>query len=310
MKKYAQYVLKRIAMGVITMFFLITVTFFLTRMMPGSPFDTANISPTMLASLEENYGLDQPVDQQYILYLKNLLHGNLGVSYKKTGVTVNSLIARGFPVTLRLGLISLAVAMVLGILIGIWMSITKSEHVRGGLLTASTLFISIPSFVLSIVFMLFFGVSLKWFPVLFDGSFRSYVLPVTALAVYPIAEISRLIHTSFTEAMHQDYVIMATSKGLSKARIFGLHVLKNALIPLITIAGPMVAFQITGSFVVESIFTIPGIGKEFVNSVNNRDYTVIMGLTIFVGALIIAANLLSDIFCAVADPRIKLEAKN
>lgn len=305
-----KYILKRLVMGVITMFFLITITFVLTRLMPGSPFETANISPSVLEALEANYGLDKPIDQQYIIYLKELLHGNLGISYKKSGVTVSDLIASGFPVTLKLGLISFGLALVLGVLIGIGMSTTKSSHVRGWLLTGSTLFISIPGFVLAIVLMLVFGVKLKWMPVLFDGSPISYVLPVTALAVYPIAKISRLVHSSFTEAMNQDYVIMAKAKGLGERRIRILHILKNALLPLITVCGPMLAFQITGSFVVENIFTIPGIGKEFVNSVNSRDYTVIMGLTIFVGALIIVANLLSDIACALVDPRIKLDRGN
>lgn len=305
-----KYILKRLAMGVVTMFFLITITFVLTRLMPGSPFETDNISPTMLAALEENYGLDKPIDQQYVIYLKDLLHGNLGVSYKKSGVTVNSLIASGFPVTLKLGLISFGFALMVGILIGIWMSVTKSNRVKGWIITGSTLCISVPNFVLAILLMMFFGVKLKVFPVLFDNSFKSYILPVIALAVYPIAEISRLVHSSFTEAMNQDYVTMAKAKGISKKRVMGLHILKNALLPLITVCGPFIAFQITGSFVIESIFTIPGIGKEFVNSVNSRDYTVIMGLTIFVGAIIILANLLSDIVCALVDPRIKLDKAN
>lgn len=305
-----KYILKRLAMGVVTMFFLITITFVLTRLMPGSPFETDNISPTMLAALEENYGLDKPIDQQYVIYLKDLIHGNLGVSYKKSGVTVNSLIASGFPVTLKLGLISFGFALIVGILIGIWMSVTKSNRVKGWIITGSTLCISVPNFVLAILLMMFFGVKLKAFPVLFDNSFKSYILPVVALAVYPIAEISRLVHSSFTEAMNQDYVTMAKAKGISKKRVMGLHILKNALLPLITVCGPFIAFQITGSFVIESIFTIPGIGKEFVNSVNSRDYTVIMGLTIFVGAIIILANLLSDIVCALVDPRIKLDKAN
>lgn len=245
-----------------------------------------------------------------MIYLKDLLHGNLGVSYKKSGVTVNSLIASGFPVTLKLGLISFGFALIVGILIGIWMSVTKSNRVKSWIITGSTLCISVPNFVLAILLMMFFGVKLKVFPVLFDNSFKSYILPVIALAVYPIAEISRLVHSSFTEAMNQDYVTMAKAKGISKKRVMGLHILKNALLPLITVCGPFIAFQITGSFVIESIFTIPGIGKEFVNSVNSRDYTVIMGLTIFVGAIIILANLLSDIVCALVDPRIKLDKAN
>lgn len=302
-----KYIVKRLAMGVVTMFFLITITFWLTRLMPGSPFATDNISPSVLATLEANYGLDKPIDQQFVIYLQSLLQGNLGVSYTRTGVTVNDLIAQGFPVTLKLGLISFAIALVIGTVIGIWMSTTKSSAVKGWLITGSTLFISIPGFVLAIVLLMVFGQGLKVLPVLFDGSFLSYIMPVLALAVYPIAQISRLVHASYTEAMNQDYVVMARAKGLGKRRIQFLHILKNAMLPLITVCGPMVAFQITGSFVVESIFTIPGIGDEFVNSVNSRDYTVIMGLTIFLGGVIIIANLISDLACAFVDPRIKLD---
>ncbi len=302
-----KYIVKRLAMGIVTMFFLITITFWLTRLMPGSPFSTDNISPSVLAALEANYGLDKPIDQQFVVYLQSLLQGNLGVSYTRTGVTVNDLIAQGFPVTLKLGLISFAIALVIGTVIGIWMSTTKSSAVKGWLITGSTLFISIPGFVLAIVLLMVFGQGLKVLPVLFDGSFLSYIMPVLALAVYPIAQISRLVHASYTEAMNQDYVVMARAKGLGKRRIQFLHILKNAMLPLITVCGPMVAFQITGSFVVESIFTIPGIGDEFVNSVNSRDYTVIMGLTIFLGGVIIIANLISDLACALVDPRIKLD---
>ncbi len=302
-----KYIAKRLAMGVVTMFFLITITFWLTRLMPGSPFATDNISPSVLATLEANYGLDKPIDQQFVIYLQSLLQGNLGVSYTRTGVTVNDLIAQGFPVTLKLGLISFAVALVIGTVIGVWMSTTKSSAVKGWLITGSTLFISIPGFVLAIVLLMVFGQGLKVLPVLFDDSFLSYIMPVLALAVYPIAQISRLVHASYTEAMNQDYIVMARAKGLGKRRIQFLHVLKNAMLPLITVCGPMIAFQITGSFVVESIFTIPGIGEEFVNSVNSRDYTVIMGLTIFLGGVIIITNLLSDLACALVDPRIKLD---
>ena len=302
-----KYIVKRLAMGVVTMFFLITITFWLTRLMPGSPFATDNISPSVLATLEANYGFDKPIDQQFVIYLQSLLQGNLGVSYTRTGVTVNDLIAQGFPVTLKLGLISFAIALVIGTVIGIWMSTTKSSAAKGWLITGSTLFISIPGFVLAIVLLMVFGQGLKVLPVLFDGSFLSYIMPVLALAVYPIAQISRLVHASYTEAMNQDYVVMARAKGLGRRRIQFLHILKNAMLPLITVCGPMIAFQITGSFVVESIFTIPGIGEEFVNSVNSRDYTVIMGLTIFLGGVIIIANLISDLACALVDPRIKLD---
>ena len=232
-----KYIVKRLAMGVVTMFFLITITFWLTRLMPGSPFATDNISPSVLATLEANYGFDKPIDQQFVIYLQSLLQGNLGVSYTRTGVTVNDLIAQGFPVTLKLGLISFAIALVIGTVIGIWMSTTKSSAVKGWLITGSTLFISIPGFVLAIVLLMVFGQGLKVLPVLFDGSFLSYIMPVLALAVYPIALISRLVHASYTEAMNQDYVVMARAKGLGKRRIQFLHILKNAMLPLITVCG-------------------------------------------------------------------------
>ena len=167
--------------------------------------------------------------------------------------------------------------------------------------------ISIPNYVLALLLMLVCGVTLKWFPVVGLGSWKHYILPVTAMTVYPLAQISKLVKSSYSEAMHQDYVIMAKAKGISKTRISFVHILKNAMIPVITISGPMVAFLLTGSFVVENIFTIPGIGREFVNSVSNRDYTVIMGLTIFLGIILVLCNLISDMICALVDPRIKLE---
>ena len=202
--------------------------------------------------------------------------------------------------------VAILLALVVGTAIGIWMAATGREFVRGGILTFTTLGISVPNYVLALILMLVFGVQLKWFPVLGLATPLHYVLPVITLAVYPIAQISRLVKTSYAEAMQQDYVVMARAKGISGGRIILLHVLKNAMIPVITTAGPMIAFLLTGSFVVETIFTIPGIGREFVTAVSNRDYTVVMGLTIFIGALIILCNLVADLLCALVDPRIKL----
>lgn len=274
--------------------------------MPGNPFQTENISTSMLETITAHYGLDKPIDQQYVIYLKNLLHGDLGISYKKSGVSVNDIIAAGFPVTMKLGVITYIAALFIGIAIGIWMAVTKKEFVRGTLLTVSTLGVSIPNFVFAIFLMLVFGVILQWCPVLGLDTPKHYILPVITQVVYPVAQISRLVQSSYTEAMNQDYVIMARAKGLTKWTITIRHILKNAILPVITISGPMLAFLITGSFVVENLFTIPGIGREFVNSISNRDYTVIMGLTIFIGAIIIVANLVVDIICALVDPRIKL----
>ena len=294
-------------MGLVSLFALITVTFFLTRLMPGNPFDISNVNQAVQDRIMSYYGLDQPVHVQFGMYLKNLSHGDLGISYKKVGTTVNQLIMQEAPYTIQIGLLAFIIALILGTIIGIAMAVTRKEGVRGSLMFLTVLGISIPNYVLALLLMLVCGVTLKWFPVVGLGSWKHYILPVTAMTVYPLAQISKLVKSSYSEAMHQDYVIMARAKGISKMRISFVHILKNALIPVITISGPMVAFLLTGSFVVENIFTIPGIGREFVNSVSNRDYTVIMGLTIFLGIILVLCNLISDIICALVDPRIKLE---
>ena len=303
----AKYITKRLLMGLVSLFALITVTFFLTRLMPGNPFDISNVNQAVQDRIMSYYGLDQPVHVQFGMYLKNLSHGDLGISYKKVGTTVNQLIMQEAPYTIQIGLIAFIIALILGTIIGIAMAVTRKEGVRGSLMFLTVLGISIPNYVLALLLMLVCGVTLKWFPVVGLGSWKHYILPVTAMTVYPLAQISKLVKSSYSEAMHQDYVIMARAKGISKMRISFVHILKNAMIPVITISGPMVAFLLTGSFVVENIFTIPGIGREFVNSVSNRDYTVIMGLTIFLGIILVLCNLISDIICALVDPRIKLE---
>lgn len=302
-----KYIGKRILFSLVSLLALITVTFFLTRMMPGNPFQLENINPSVQEQILKQYGLDRPVGEQFLLYLKNLSHGDLGMSYKKTGISVNSLIAADAPYTIRLGLIAYGVALVLGVLVGIWMAVTKKESIRGGLMFLTICGISIPNYVLALLLVLIFGVTLQWFPVVGLSTWKHYVLPVITLSVYPIAQISKLVKSSYTEAKNQDYTIMARAKGIGRARISMVHIMKNAMVPVITISGPMIAFLLTGSFVAENIFTIPGIGREFVNAVGSRDYTVIMGLTIFLGMLLIVCNLVADILCTLVDPRIKLE---
>ena len=301
-----KYALKRIAVGAVTLLALIVVTFLLVRLMPGNPFDIANLTPSNQEEMMRHFGLDRPLLEQLGKYIVNLLHGDFGISYKKTGVTVTELILQEAPATMKVGGIAFLVALAVGTAIGVWMAVTGREFVRGGMLTLTTLGISVPNYVLALVLMLGLGVKLKWFPVLGLDTPAHYVLPVLTMAVYPIAQISRLVKTSFSEAMQQDYVVMARAKGIKGSRVTFVHVLKNAMIPVITTAGPMIAFLLTGSFVVETIFTIPGIGREFVLAVSNRDYTVVMGLTIFFGALIILCNLAADLLCALVDPRIKL----
>lgn len=300
-----RYIIKRLFIGVVTIWALITITFFLIRIMPGSPFEADNLSQSAIEQLESTYGLDEPMWKQYILYMENLMHGDLGISYKKN-VSVNTLIARGFPYTLSIGLLSIAVSAFIGILMGIWMATSKRLAVKNTLLGIATLGVSIPGFVTAILLMMIFGVWWPVLPIVGLGSPANYILPVVAQSFGQIASIARLTKSTYSEAIQMDYVTMARAKGLSNLYITARHVLKNALIPVVTYFGPAIAFLITGSFVVESIFSIPGIGREFTNAITNRDYTVVLGFSVFIGVIITVANLAVDIICSLIDPRIKL----
>lgn len=300
-----RYIIKRLLIGIITLWALVTLTFILVHRMPGSPFEAENLSGSTVAQLEEAYGLNEPEWKQYLIYMENLLHGELGISYKKN-ISVNTLIARGAPYTIRVGLISFAISAVIGIAIGIWMSVTKNQVIKNILLAYATLGVSVPAFVIALYLMLIFGVWLSAVPIVGLTTPAHYILPVAAQAFGPIATIARLTKSTYTEATQMDYVIMAKAKGLSNFQIMFKHVLKNALIPVVTYFGPAIAFTITGSFVIEQIFSIPGIGREFTNAITNRDYTVVLGFSVFIGALIIVANLVVDILCSLIDPRIKL----
>lgn len=300
-----RYIIKRLFIGVVTIWALITITFFLIRIMPGSPFEADNLSQSAIEQLESTYGLDEPMWKQYILYMENLMHGDLGISYKKN-VSVNTLIARGFPYTLSIGLLSIAVSAFIGILMGIWMATSKRLAVKNTLLGIATLGVSIPGFVTAILLMMVFGVWWPVLPIVGLGSPANYILPVAAQSFGQIASIARLTKSTYSEAIQMDYVTMARAKGLSNLYITARHVLKNALIPVVTYFGPAIAFLITGSFVVESIFSISGIGREFTNAITNRDYTVVLGFSVFIGVIITVANLAVDIICSLIDPRIKL----
>lgn len=300
-----RYIIKRLFIGVVTIWALITITFFLIRIMPGSPFEADNLSQSAIEQLESTYGLDEPMWKQYILYMENLMHGDLGISYKKN-VSVNTLIARGFPYTLSIGLLSIAVSAFIGILMGIWMATSKRLAVKNTLLGIATLGVSIPGFVTAILLMMIFGVWWPVLPIVGLGSPANYILPVAAQSFGQIASITRLTKSTYSEAIQMDYVTMARAKGLSNLYITARHVFKNALIPVVTYFGPAIAFLITGSFVVESIFSIPGIGREFTNAITNRDYTVVLGFSVFIGVIITVANLAVDIICSLIDPRIKL----
>ncbi|MBU3876024.1 ABC transporter permease [Faecalicatena sp. AGMB00832] len=299
------YTCKRVFIGILSLFVLVTAAFFLTRMMPGSPFQTGNVSESVLTSMEEEYGLNEPVFKQYATYLSNLMHGDLGISFKKPGVRVSEVITRAWPATAALGALAIVLAAVVGTLLGIWQASTKKRLVKGGIFFSTMLGTGIPNFVIALLLMLFFGVKLKLLPIAGLTGAENYILPVVSLAVYPAAVITRLMRNTFQEEMNRDYVVLAKAKGLSWRRTAVTHILKNAWIPVLNYIGPAAAFLMTGSFVVESVFTIPGLGREFVNSIENRDYTLILGLTIFMGVTVIGINLLTDLLCAWLDPRVR-----
>lgn len=301
-----KYTLKRILTGILSLFVLVSVAFFLTRLMPGSPFETGNTSAHVQAEIEAEYGLSKPLFQQYQLYLSNLLHGDLGISYKKPGVSVVEVIARAFPATGKLGLLAVCVSLLVGTALGIWQATTGNKTVRTGIWLGTILGSGIPNFVWAIILLLLFGVKLKVLPVTGLDSWQSYLLPVFTLALYPTSVITRMTRNSSLREMQKDYVILAKVKGLSKKRIVYVHILKNAWLPVLNYAGPAAAFLLTGSFVVESVFTIPGLGREFVSSIANRDYTLILGLTVFMGAVVIGVNLLVDLLCAYLNPKVRI----
>lgn len=300
-----RYTLKRLATGLVSLFVLATVTFFLVRLIPGSPFQNGGVSDQVVEAVEEEYGLNEPLFDQYLTYMGNLVHGDLGVSYQEPDTTVAEIIGRTWPVTVSLGLAALLAAVVLGTGLGILRAVSKSRIVREGILAGGMLAAGIPNFAVAILLLLVFSVKLGWFPAAGLLTPAHYVLPVISLALYPAAVISRLTGNTLSVELGKQYVMFARAKGLGRGRIIFTHALKNAWIPVLNYVGPASAFLLTGSFVVESIFTIPGLGREFVSSITNRDYTLILGLTVFMGMVVILVNLVTDLICAWMDPRMR-----
>lgn len=301
------YTLKRIGVGLLTIFVLLTLVFFLMKILPGGPFDTDRVQdPRVMKLIQEKYNLDKPAYMQYLLYLKDVAHGDLGESFKKTGTTVVSLITKLAPVTFRLGAVALLFSLFFGLTLGIISALTKRAWVRGLIVALATIGISVPNFLLAIFLIYAFAVNLNILPVIGLSTWKHYIMPGMALSFYPIAFISRMTRSVLTEVLKQDYIVMARSKGLSWNTIIIRHAMKNVLIPVVTYVGPLIAYLMTGSFVIESLFAIPGIGKELVAGIQGRDYPVILGLSVFLGSFIIVMNLLVDLVLGVIDPRIKV----
>lgn len=302
----AKYVIKRVLLAIVTVFIICAITFFAMNAIPGGPFDKEKApSPEVKAVLMERYNLDKPVGTQFVLYLKNLAHGDFGVSLK-TGRDISKTLTESFAVSARLGGMAAAVAVVLGVIFGSIAALQRNKWPDRLIVFLSTLATAVPSFVLATLLLLVFCIWLGWFPV-FSTTERSYILPVIALSLYPMAYITRLTKTSMLDALSQDYVRTARAKGVSQVKVIFKHGLRNALIPVITYVGPMLAFILTGSLVVENIFTIGGLGSKFVSSITNRDYPMIMAVTIFLATLMVVLNLLSDLVYKLVDPRITFE---
>lgn len=303
-----KYIVKRIAFGLLSLLIVSAITFFLMNTIPGGPF-VAEKSPTkaVLAAMEKKYGLDQPVIVQYKNYMVNLVQGDLGPSIKQRGRTVAQIISSRFPISAKIGVIALGLALVLGVTLGSVAALHRGKWLDNLITIVATCGMAVPSFVICAVLMYFFSLKLGWLPTYGLGSWLHYIMPVMALSFYPMAYMMRLMRTSMLDVLGQDYMRTAKAKGLSQPKMLFKHALRNAVLPVITYIGPALAYTLTGSLVVEKVFTIPGLGDSFVSSITSRDYMVIMGTTIFLGALIIAMNVVVDIVYKIVDPRIQLK---
>ena len=300
------YIIKRSLLAVVTILLISMITFFAMNTIPGGPFDSEKAtSPEVKAVLEARYNLDKPVLEQYFIYMGNLLTGDWGVSMQ-TGRSIWSIISKSFLISARIGGIAAVFAIVIGIVLGSIAALTRNRWSDRLIVFLSTLATAMPSFVLATLLLYLFCIKLGWIPV-WSTNNTNYILPVTALALYPMAYITRLTKTSMLDSLGQDYIRTARAKGVAKRKVIFKHALRNALIPVVTYVGPMVAFILTGSLVVENIFTIGGLGAKFIVGITNRDYPLIMATTIFLAMIMVAANLLTDIAYKLIDPRIKLD---
>ncbi len=312
-----KYVLKRVGYSIVTLFVLVALTFFLQRMLPGDPFigDKALPQATMDA-LNAKYGLDKSVGEQFLIYLGNCLHGDLGLSLQ-TNRPVATIITASFVVSFDLGIRAIIFAFVLGVLLGTVAAIKRGKATDTICMFIALVGVSVPSFIVASILQYFLGLQLTqtlkgagmgaMFAATGWDSWNSKILPVLALGFGSLAQISRLTRTSMLDVLGQDYIKTAKAKGLSQPAIIWKHALRNAITPVVTVLGPIAAAVLTGAFVVENIFSIPGLGRYFVQSIQTMDYTMISGTTIFYGAFLIAANLVVDLVYGVIDPRVKLE---
>ena len=304
--KFLLYVIKRFCMAVLTIFLVIAITFFVMHAIPASPFSSEKAkSDETIAALEAKYGFDKPVPVQFINYLKNILRGDFGLSTKWIGSTVIDLIMGGFGYSARLGLSAAAMAIVSGVILGALAGLKRGKWLDKVIQVVTTALVSMPSFVIATLLLIIFCLKLEWAPTMATQK-GGMILPAVSLALYPMAYITRLERSAMLDVLGQDYIRTARAKGLRNNKVIFKHALKNSMGPVITYAGPMMAYILTGSMVVENIFSVPGLGRLFVNSMLRTDYMMIMGVTIFLALIMVLMNFISDVLYKVMDPRINL----
>ncbi len=305
-KKFLYYLIKRVLLAIVTIFLVVTITFFIMNFIPGGPFmSEKSVSETTMAALEAKFGLDKPLGEQYVNYLKGAMTFDFGPSMKMDGREVTDVIMEGFATSAKLGVIAAASAIVLGLVLGSLAAVFHNKIVDRIIMVVSTAFVAMPSFIVATLLLWIFCVQMRVLPA--NGQTAAgLILPIISLMLYPMAYIIRLTRSSMLDVLGQDYIRTAKAKGVAPSMVLFKHALRNAVTPVITYAGPMVAFILTGSLVVEQIFAVPGLGKYFVSSIINRDYTMIMGTTIFLAVIVIIMMLLSDILYKLFDPRVDL----
>ena len=301
-----RYTLKRLLASVFTIWVLVTAVFFLVRSLPGDPFSEEKVTQAVRVNLEKYYGMDKPIYMQYFVYLGNLLKGDMGYSLHNANQKVNTIISNTFPKSADLGLRSLLIAILVGLPLGVLAALQRGRAVSHISIVVAIIGISVPNFVMGYMLQYFFSYKLKWFPVALWRGFPYTVLPSIALSFATMAILSRLMRTSMLNITNEDYIKTARAKGLSTLAIVWKHQIRNAILPIVTILGPITAAVLTGTFVIENIFAIPGMGRFYVIGINNRDYSITLGLTVFYGSFLVMANFLVDVLYGVIDPRIRV----
>jgi oligopeptide transport system permease protein len=302
------WILKKISSAILTLFLISTLTFFLIRLAPGGPFDSEHAwPPEIKANIERRYGLDQPISIQFAQWLKDVTHGDLRESFQYIGRPVAEMIEDSLPPSLQLGIWALLVSIVLGIPLGCIAAWKRGTWIDSSSMFLAVAGISLPSYLVASLLILAFSLHFMWFPPALWESWDSMILPIATLALRPLAMIARLTRASMLEALSADYIRTAYAKGLAPRRVVFKHALKNSLVPVLALIGPLAAGLVTGSFVVETVFQIPGMGRFFVQGVLNRDYPLVMGITLVYGAILIFSNFATDLMYGWADPRIRVE---